>query len=440
MTLWQKPVNTSNSMVYQREKAASITKAAEAFEGFLEVAPIKTASGIKKTNELKSVINKIQRSATTESIDEFKRLEHDFRGLIVKYDVQGTKESVAASYHSVIVIISATLLIFSTASLFLFFILRREFLSITQAIKHNIYLISQGDLLQDQKAHREDINGVHHELDGMRASLTKIAASIKHASAQVQSISSEITLGNQDLSARTEQQASALQETAASMEEIRTTVASNTENARQANGLAAKANDMAQSGSEVMASVITSMQKIEQSATHIAEISYVINGIAQQTNILALNAAVEAARAGESGRGFAVVATEVRHLAKRSADAAEEISELIQQSILNVNEGTQQVQDAGNAMHNIVESIARVSTIMREITQSSEEQSCGVNQVAVALNEMDTVTQRNALLVEKSSDIAEDMDTYAQQLAAAVSIFRIDPRLENTLVGEVVSR
>lgn len=413
------------------EKAAAITKASKAFDAFLKVAPVISESGVQKTSELKSAIERIKTSYAKEDIEEFNRLANDFRGLIVKYDVQGTKESVAKSYHSTTWIIFATLLIFFITSFLLFLILRKEFLSITSAIKQNIRLISQGDLRQGNRSNSDDINGVHSELDGMRSSLTTIASSIQNASGQIRLISSEIAVGNHDLASRTEQQASALQQTAATMEEIKTTVANNTDNARQANTLAANANEIARSGSQVMSSAMSSMQKIEQSAGHIAEINHVINGIAHQTNILALNAAVEAARAGESGRGFAVVATEVRHLARRCADAAANISQLIQQSKQDVMEGTQQVQDAGRAMSNIVESIAQVSAIMNEITHASEEQSSGVNQIATALNEMDTVTQHNAAMVEKSANIAKSMDGYAQQLTESVAYFTLDTAEED---------
>lgn len=424
--LSQTSVSLRSEGLSEAEKAASLAQASKAFAGFLKVAPVKTASGIEKTNELKSALDKIKISYTPENIAEFNRLAQDFRQLIITYDVQGTKDSVAESHRNTTMLIVAALLLFLVTSFLLFFVLRKEFLAITNNIKENIRSISQGDLRQGTRLSSHDINGVHHELDAMRSSLTAITSSIKHSSGQIRLISSDIAAGNHDLASRTEQQASALQQTAATMEEIKTTVANNTDNARQANALAAKANEIARSGSQVMSSAVASMQKIEQSAAQIAAINHVIDGIAQQTNILALNAAVEAARAGESGRGFAVVATEVRHLAKRSADAAADISQLIQQSKQDVLEGTQQVEGAGKAMKDIVDSIAQVSTIMGEITLSSEEQSSGINQIATALNEMDTVTQHNATLVEKSANISSSMDSHAQQLTEIVSIFTLD--------------
>ncbi|CNI45042.1 chemotaxis protein [Yersinia frederiksenii] len=175
-----------------------------------------------------------------------------------------------------------------------------------------------------------------------------------------------------------------------------------------------------------MSDVVNTMDKISQSARKISEINRVIDGIANQTNILALNAAVEAARAGEQGRGFSVVATEVRNLAKRSADAAKEINQLINESVKNVDDGAKLIEDAGKAMQEIVTSVTHVSNIMQEITQASEEQSTGVSQIAMAVNEMDLATQQNATMVEESSIITQNMNQNAKQLADIVSVFKVE--------------
>lgn len=405
---------------------ASLAKAYEAFDRFLTVAPVKTASGVEKTNQLKNAIDNIKRNPGAENIAAFDQLAMGFRGLILKYDVQGTKDSVADAYHSAASVIVGVLVVFLLASVIFYRMVRKEFIAVTSDIKANIRAIAQGNLTADRNQRRQDINGIHRELDEMRGSLTSIASSIKTASSRIENISGEIAHGNENLSARTESQASSLQQTAASMEQIKTTVGHNSDHARQANTLAAKANEVAQKGSDVMLEVINSMQKIEQSAKQIAEINSVINGIANQTNILALNAAVEAARAGSQGRGFAVVASEVRNLARRSAEAAEEIGSLIKGSVTSVNEGTLQVSQAGSAMKEIVSSVGQVSNIMKEITSASEEQSQGINQVASALNQMDIVTQQNTVLVEESSSITHEMNIQARKLADIVEIFSFD--------------
>jgi methyl-accepting chemotaxis protein len=167
------------------------------------------------------------------------------------------------------------------------------------------------------------------------------------------------------------------------------------------------------------------MERISASSRKINDIIGTIDGIAFQTNILALNAAVEAARAGEQGRGFAVVASEVRSLAQRSADAAKEIKALISASVERVEQGTVQVDQAGATMTEVVTSIKRVTDIMAEISAASTEQSAGVAQVGDAVTEMDKTTQQNAALVEESAAAAESLKNQAQQLVAAVAVFKL---------------
>jgi methyl-accepting chemotaxis protein len=236
----------------------------------------------------------------------------------------------------------------------------------------------------------------------------------------------EIAQGNQDLSQRTEEQAASLQETAASMEELTSTVRNNTDNARQGSTLASAASATAASGGEVVQQVVATMQDISSSSTKVTEIISVIEGIAFQTNILALNAAVEAARAGEDGRGFAVVAGEVRTLAQRSATAAKEIKDLIEASVSHVTNGSLLVENAGQTMGEVVRSVKQVTDIMGEIASASSEQTKGIEQVNVAVTQMDEVTQQNAALVEQATAAAQAMSDQAESLRAAVSIFRVD--------------
>jgi len=172
--------------------------------------------------------------------------------------------------------------------------------------------------------------------------------------------------------------------------------------------------------------VVTTMRDISGESNKMVDIISVIEGIAFQTNILALNAAVEAARAGEQGRGFAVVASEVRTLAQRSATAAKEIRELIQTSVNKVGAGSQLVEKAGSTMQEAQDAIARVTGIVKEIAGAAAEQSNGIDQVNLAVAQMDEVTQQNAALVEQASAAAQSLEEQARQLKDAVSIFRTD--------------
>ncbi len=254
--------------------------------------------------------------------------------------------------------------------------------------------------------------------------LTDIVGRIQQATDSINLAAGEIASGNSDLSRRTEQQAASLEETAASMEELTSTVRQNADHAVQANQLAAGAASVAEQGGQVVGQVVTTMAGIEAASKRIAEIISVIDGIAFQTNILALNAAVEAARAGEQGRGFAVVASEVRALAQRSAGAAKEIKQLIDDSVEQVAEGSALVQTAGRTMEEIVTGVRRVNDIMAEISAASKEQSAGIEQVNQTITQMDETTQQNAALVEEATAAARAMEEQAQHLGTAVAIFR----------------
>ncbi|GGH50821.1 methyl-accepting chemotaxis protein I [Comamonas phosphati] len=285
--------------------------------------------------------------------------------------------------------------------------------------------IAEGDLTAAVRNDRHDELGLLlRALNAMAERLRSVVGEVRMGVESVSTASGEIATGNQDLSARTEQTAANLEETAASMEQLTATVTQSADTARQANQLAATAAQAAEQGGHVVQQVVHSMQQITDSSRKIADIIGVIDSIAFQTNILALNAAVEAARAGEQGRGFAVVASEVRALAGRSAEAAKEIKLLIGTSVDNVQSGSQQVEQAGRSMDEIVSSVRRVSDLIGEITASSSEQRDGINQVNQAVGNLDQMTQQNAALVEESSAAAMALQEQASRLSQVVSVFR----------------
>ena len=287
--------------------------------------------------------------------------------------------------------------------------------------------VAAGDLTSRIVVDSRDETGLLLQaLKTMNDNLARTVTTVRTGTDTIGTASAEVAAGNMDLSARTEQQASSLEETASSMEELTSTVKQNADNARQAKTLAEAASQVAERGGRVIGEVVGTMDQINTSAGKIADIIGVIDGIAFQTNILALNAAVEAARAGEQGRGFAVVATEVRNLAQRSAAAAKEIKTLIGDSTQAVNAGSKLVGEAGATMHEIVESVRRVTDIMGEITSASAEQTAGIEQINEAVAQMDQVTQQNAALVEEAAAASASMQEQAAMLAEAVSIFRLD--------------
>jgi len=285
--------------------------------------------------------------------------------------------------------------------------------------------IAHGDLSVSIDTSSAEKGSLLMEVREMRNSLKDIVGQVRVGTETIGTASREIAAGNIDLSSRTEMQASSLEKTASAMEELTSTVKQNADNAREANLLAATASDVARKGGDVVAQVVDTMGSINTSANKIVDIIGVIDGIAFQTNILALNAAVEAARAGEQGRGFAVVASEVRNLAQRSAAAAKEIKTLIGDSVEKVERGSKLVGQAGVTMDEVVASVKRVTDIMSEIANASQEQSAGIEQVNLSIIEMDAMTQQNAALVEEAAAAAQSLQDQASELAQVVSVFKL---------------
>ncbi len=257
------------------------------------------------------------------------------------------------------------------------------------------------------------------------AQLTTIVTQVNQSAAEVASASAELSTGSNDLSQRTESQASALEETAASMEELAVTVKQNAENAGEANTLADKSRKMAVDGKQIADQAIDAMGVIEDSAQQVSDIIGVIDDLTFQTNLLALNAAVEAARAGEAGKGFAVVAEEVRTLAQRSAQSSSEIKSLITASNAQVKNGVELVNNAGSSLSDIMASISQVAEIVSDISTASTEQAQGIDEVNVAIAEMDDMTQQNSALVEQSTAAARLLERQAAEMQRLMSFFKV---------------
>jgi methyl-accepting chemotaxis protein len=284
----------------------------------------------------------------------------------------------------------------------------------------------EGDLTQRLEVLSKDETGELSERFNMFINQVEtIVSDVKNIAGAVSQASNEIDKGNSDLAQRTQEQASSVEETSASMEEMASTVQKNAENSQQTNALAKEAAANSEKGDKIAEAAVVAMQGINAASKKIADIINVIDEIAFQTNLLALNAAVEAARAGEQGRGFAVVAVEVRNLAQRSASAAKEIKDLIQDSVQKIENGVNLVNQTGVSFKDILKSIASVRDISSEVAAASEEQTQGIGQVNQALTQVDQVTQQNSSLVEEMSATSSGLNAQANQLIEMLSRFKV---------------
>ena len=285
--------------------------------------------------------------------------------------------------------------------------------------------LSQGDLSAKFEG---DYTGRFAELqDASNSTITtlqEITQNISNTGGSVAASAQDVSNKSSQLSGRLEQQAATLEETASSMEEMTAAVQQTAENTSSALIRVKEAVDQAVKGEKIVSSTITSMDDIAKSSNKIADIITVIDAIAFQTNLLALNAAVEAARAGEQGRGFAVVAAEVRQLAQRSAGAAKEIKDLINDSVNKVASGTELVNQSGGLLLTIARTVEDVQKIIEDVSISADEQSTGISQVNMAIAQMDITTQENAAFTEDVSSNSTDMSNDADNLLERIRFFR----------------
>jgi methyl-accepting chemotaxis protein len=287
--------------------------------------------------------------------------------------------------------------------------------------------VADGDLTRVQeRAGRDETGRVLAALHGMQHSLNLLVRTVRVGSEGVEQASERIALGNSDLAARTEEQAAALEETAASVEELTASVKLNAEHALRGSALAREAAHLAGTGGTAVTDVMGSMAGIQKSARRVSDIVGLMDEIAFQTNLLALNAAVEAARAGDQGRGFAVVAAQVRVLAQRSAEAAQDIKQLAKEAVGQADTGARAAERAGQTMEKVVRVAGEVAQVVTEIARASEEQRSGIEQVNTTVAQLDTATQSNAGLVQEIQTLTDSLLAGARELVAGTNQFRLD--------------
>jgi methyl-accepting chemotaxis protein len=265
---------------------------------------------------------------------------------------------------------------------------------------------------------REDFN---HAVGALRAAIGAVSENAGSIRRETQAITSAAD----DLSRRTEKQAATLEETAASLDELTSSVRSAAQSADEAARMSSEAKANAEKGGEVAHHAVEAMNGIRNSSQEISKITKVIDDIAFQTNLLALNAGVEAARAGEAGRGFAVVATEVRALAQRSSEAAQEISKLITSSSEQVKQGFELVGETGNSLNSILNSVSEISERIQNIAASAREQANGIHEINTAVTDLDQVTQQNAAMFEETTAASHALTSEADSMVAAIEKFSL---------------
>lgn len=308
---------------------------------------------------------------------------------------------------------------------------------VVETIAQSLQKLSSGDLCIDMSdAFPPEFERIRQDFNAATSALLAAMKAIVENTSSIRGDVTQISSASANLATRTEKQAAALEETAAAVDELTASVLSATELAEAAKQMSMDTKSSAQKSAGVMNETRQAMEKISESSSKISRIIGVIDEISFQTNLLALNAGVEAARAGEAGLGFAVVAAEVRALAQRSSDAAQEIAELISASADEVKSGVELVGNANISISEVENLIITISERVEEISSSSREQSTTLKEINTAINQLDQVTQENAAMFEESNAATQNLSYAINTLAENTSAFQIDPHETDHMSGQ----
>lgn len=283
---------------------------------------------------------------------------------------------------------------------------------------------------------RDEIGDIAYWFNEFVTNLEDVITKVKKAALQVDTATQEVAAGSQGLSQATQEQASSIEEVAATIEEMTSSIKQNASNASQGREKAQTMVQMANASGNDSQELVRGMSEISDASRKIGDIIVTVNEVAFQTNLLALNAAVEAARAGEHGKGFAVVAEEVRALAQRSAEAARQIKNLIEDTVNKISAGDAMVKKSGESLEKIISHIEDLSLTMEEIAAASSEQASGVDELNRAVSQIDNTTQQNASTVEELASTSDNLSNEAKDLADTVERFKVSDMSIGSTAGK----